>query len=644
MFDYDAYLKVRKLGIRSYNAALSAHKDPHPPVLEEIVPELDRLTRFPLGVISIPLSKVVGTVTSGRAFAFAPNMMPLLELNTEFSTKWLLLYDSILNEGMTQPIKALEYMGSYYLIEGNKRVSVMKYLNAKVIEADVVRVIPEFSDESRTHAYKEYCDFTRDTHIFEMMMTEEGSFPRLAALCGHTWGERWPEDDALLLRSYYRYFSHAYSHIMADKEALEPGDAFLRYLIAFGYRSVITKSEDEISADIRLMSAEFIRLAQGESVSLIMDRTEASPSLISSLFRPAKKKAAFLYTRSPEDSGWNYWHELGRLSADQAMGDRLETTSRITPSRAEFEEEVEKLIADGYDVIFATSPVMLNSCIQPSLKHPDVKILCCSLLAGYHHIRSYYLRFYEAKFLLGLAAGYMAKNHKIGYIADYPIYGTAASINAFALGARMTDPQAKIYLAWSTRKDFDPDKPFGDEEIQVISNRDINAPKHASLEYGLYLKTEDGIRNIAALIPDWGVFYRAVVEQLLTGSFGGDGRTTEALNYWWGTSSGALDVVLSSWFDPFAGRLIHHFQAEMQEARFNPFEGELRDQNGAIRCTAEQHLTPAEILCMDYLLDNVIGTYPADEDLQETALPIVRLQGMSGELKPEVSTISWKKN
>ena len=53
---------------------------------------------------------------------------------------------------------------------------------------------------------------------------------------------------------------------------------------------------------------------------------------------------------------------------------------------------------------------------------------------------------------MGAIAGAMAENNKIAYIADYPIYGAIANINAFALGAKMINPRAKVYLEWSTKK------------------------------------------------------------------------------------------------------------------------------------------------------------------------------------------------
>ena len=55
----------------------------------------------------------------------------------------------------------------------------------------------------------------------------------------------------------------------------------------------------------------------------------------------------------------------------------------------------------------------------------------------YPGVRTYYSRIYEAKFLLGVIAGALAEDGRIGYVADGPIFGTPAAINAFALGAQL---------------------------------------------------------------------------------------------------------------------------------------------------------------------------------------------------------------
>ena len=637
----DHYSKARREGLRVYQNAIQSNTDPYLPVLEERVPTLSSLSRLSLGVMTIPLDRVIGSVSRGRSYAFANGFMPILEGGSEFASKWERLCESVEAQGVNQPITVLEYMGYYYVIEGNKRASVMKYLDSRDIEADVTRVYPSMSDDPDVVSYYEYCDFCKETGLYAIFFSRPGSYQKLLSLPGVRAGEKWTDDEILSLRKLYHYFAENYLTQTRGKEVLPCGDAFLLYLTTFGYEDVRDDDLEKTGERIRLMSREFE--SRDGRVNLVMEQVQPPVPLISALFRPSKIKAAFLFNRSIQDSAWNYWHNLGRLEAEEKLGDRLETTTRIVPSRTEFSEEVDRLIADGYTAIFATSPVMLNSAVEPALKHPEVRFLCCSLLSNYTNIRTYYIRFYEAKFLLGIAAGILSENGKIGYIADFPIYGVPAAANAFALGARMVNPQAKIYLNWFSASWFDPELPFEDPEIRVICNRDITAPNRDARDYGLYVRDGSEILHMATLVPHWGLFYRLMTERILNGTFNQAESKENVTNYWWGLGSNILDVAFSSRFDPYAARIIHHFREQIREGSFTPFEGELRDQSGVLRCDADRRLTPAEILCMDYLADNIIGTLPDTEELIESARPLVRLQGFNGELKPELSAFSWNR-
>jgi len=638
----DHYSKARREGLRVYQQAIAANTDPYLPVLEERIPNLSSLSRISLGVMSIPLDRIAGSVSRGRSYAFADGFLPILEGGSEFATKWEHLCESVESQGVNQPVSVLEYLGYYYVIEGNKRVSVMKYLGAQDIEADVTRVYPPKSDDPEIVSYYEYCDFTKETGLYQIFFSRPGSYQKLYSLPGLRSGEKWTEDEILSLRKLYHYFAENYSQVSRGKSMLPCGDAFLTYLTAFGYEAVRDDDLARTGERVRLMAREF-ELRDGR-VNLVMDQAApAAIPLISALFSPSRLKAAFLFNRSIEDSAWNYWHNLGRLEAEEKLADKLETTACIVPSRADFSGEIDRLIADGYTAIFATSPVMLNSAIEPALKHPEVKFLCCSLLSSYTNIRTYYIRFYEAKFLLGMAAGILSDNGKIGYIADFPIYGTPAAANAFALGARMVNPDARVYLNWFSASWFNADKPFEDPEIRVICNRDITAPNHEARDYGLYLRNGSEIVNMATLIPRWGLFYRMMAERILNGTFNQPENRDNVTNYWWGLGSSILDVAFSSRFDPYAARIIHHFRDQLRQGSFSPFEGELRDQAGTLRCEADRRLTPAEILCMDYLADNIVGTLPEVDELIESARPLVRLQGIHGELKPELSAFSWNR-
>ena len=151
--DFYDYKEALKLGQKEYRARTAKGEDPCLPALDAIIPPEKALTGTNLGVIQIPVFFIVGTKTAGRLNAFASNFMPLLDESTEFADKWESLYRSHLSEGIRDPIKVYEYLNRYYVEEGNKRVSVLKYCNAYSVPANVIRIMPEPSEDEAIRLY-----------------------------------------------------------------------------------------------------------------------------------------------------------------------------------------------------------------------------------------------------------------------------------------------------------------------------------------------------------------------------------------------------------------------------------------------------------------------------------------------------------
>ena len=61
---------------------------------------------------------------------------------------------------------------------------------------------------------------------------------------------------------------------------------------------------------------------------------------------------------------------------------------------------------------------------------------------------------------------------------------------------------------------------------------------------------------------------------------------------------------------------------------FNPFSGGLFSQHGVVEENPDRSLLPEEIMTMDWLADNVIGTIPKKEELKEQAEPVMKEQGV----------------
>ena len=131
------YEKARKEGERAYRRAVMSGEYPYLPALNAMVQNVDKLPERILGIKEIPIEMIVGTKTVGRQNAFANNFMPLVDPGSEFAMKWSSLYDSAMEEGIRDPVKAYEYMNKFYVEEGNKRVSVSRFIGAVSIPAQV---------------------------------------------------------------------------------------------------------------------------------------------------------------------------------------------------------------------------------------------------------------------------------------------------------------------------------------------------------------------------------------------------------------------------------------------------------------------------------------------------------------------------
>lgn len=630
-----------------------------PAVLDTILQErhITTPTEVSLGLVSIPVDRIVGTKSKGRSQSFSKSFYPVLKENTEFASKWISLCNAHLNEGIREPIKAYEFMNEFYVEEGNKRVSVLKYFGAVSIPANVIRIIPPQSDDKETRIYYEFMDFYSLSEINDIWFSRPGSFARLQRLVGKMPNEPWSNEDRKTFHSSYALFQEAFESLNEKKNSLIPGtnvlnpledsaekkkssvlpgDAFLYYIDLYGYDSLQTDSAAELKQKLKKTSDEFQLLQSDQSVALQMDPGESKKKNLLLRLIPAgtkKLRVCFIYARTVNTSSWSYAHDLGRAHLQQAFSDQVITSYYENGTQENIAELLQKAIDADNDLIFTTSPIFLKESLKTAIEHPEVKILNCSLNTSHKHIRTYYARMHEAKFLMGAIAGSMAANDKIGYVADYPIYGNIASINAFALGAQMVNPRAIVYLEWSRRTHPVKKTFFADHDISVISGKDSTAPGMYDQQFGLYCSDGNSIWNMAMPVWNWGRFYEQMIRNVMNGSWKLDDEkdTTKGLNYWWGMSSGIVDVICSHRLPIGTSRLITLLKETICHGDFNPFAGIMYSQNGVIKERSSDTLTSEEIITMDWLAQNIVGSIPSKDDLDEPARDLTAIQGVKEE-------------
>ena len=667
----DEYIKALKAGEKEYKARLAAGEYPYLPALGDICPDHDTLSQRSLGLLEIPVDLIAGTKTRARQNSFAPDFMPLLDSDTEFAAKWSTLYQAQLNEGFNSPIKAYEYLHKFYVQEGNKRVSVSRFLEMPTIMAEVIRILPVPEVLKENPAYAEFLDFYRVAPIYDIVCEEPGAYADIAELLGRSIdpdSEPWPEELVRELKSAYWRFCKVITTLQGDLPGMALGDAFLVYLRIFTSDALTGQPDKELEKRLKRIRSELIIAQKKDNVSLVESSDEAvkagglitkaeklvaGPDSLLSKVIPAvtysKKnpmKAGFIYDKVPEGSIWLSDHEAGRLDLEKTYGGMVKTEKFVIGKPyASFDEAAEAAVTWGADVVFTPSLRQINDTLRAAIKYSDVKFLNCSVNLAHHAVRTYYAKLYEAKFLAGLVAGAAAAadgSHRIGYCSGMPVYGTVASINAFAIGAAMADPKVKIQLDWATKQDANWWWNMVNDGIHVVSAADSLHNTDGSAAYGVchVERCEPGegndlsgtcrITNLAVPVYRWGKLYETIVRTIIEGTYSSSAvdKKDRATNYWWGMISGVVDIELSDAVSPYTRRLTEVLRRNIIEANFNPFDGELRGQEGVIRHEYDAPITSMEVITMDWLNENIIGEIPKIDTLEEEAKEAVRYSGV----------------
>ena len=244
--------------------------------------------------------------------------------------------------------------------------------------------------------------------------------------------------------------------------------------------------------------------------------------------------------------------------------------------------------------------------------------------------------------MTGALAASFATNHRVGYQANVPMFGSVAEINAFAIGAALVDPKVKVRLVWSTRGGDSLYHRMANEGVTVMSGSDVTAPWDDPLALGLYQMVNGRVHNLALPVWNWGRYYDLIVQGLLNGSWqdSGDAARPQAVSYWYGMSSGVIGLSLSDDLPYYSRKLVDQLTHGIERGVLDPFAGELRSQAGVVQPAGSPRLRELDVVSMDWLNDNVEGILPANwHPVDETSLAGglgggLSAGGVTGEARP----------
>ena len=631
----EEYAKALKEGQKEHKECMQKGIAPNPAVLDEILEQEALDGCVSVGLVNIPIHRIVGTKTVGRVTAFTPSFRPLLEPDTEFAAKWInLCADHLGDEGIRTPIECFEYLGNFYVQEGNKRVSVLRHFGSPRIAANVRRIQPPQEDTPRIKAYQEFLEFYKLTGLYDVYYTVPGNYAKLLQKLGMAADQPWTEEDRRRFRASFFYFTEAMEAV-GSKNLPKPENALLLWLELHPFSDLKELSAAELKKTVAALWPNLAASSAAEPV--VKTEPPEEKNVIVQIFKGMDHvNVAFVHQYNEETSNWTRAHENGRRHLEAVMGKAVTTRVYENADTPELAKTlIDQAVADGAEVVFTTAPQLISPCMKASVKYPKVRFLNCALHQPYATVRTYYSRIYESKFITGAIAGAMCKDERIGYVAAYPIHGVPASINAFALGAQLTNPNVKIQLKWSCVPG-NPTREFMDEGIWIISNRDTPEENYLVTEYGTYMADNTGhLTPLGSPTWVWGPYYEHVVRSILGGSWENE-KEGRIVNLWWGMDSGVIDVNLAPYMPESMKVLAGMLKEGICSGTLDPFARKILDQQGNVRNDGTKTFTPVELMQMDWLCENVIGGFPKYDEILPVSRPMVDLLGVGIENEASV--------
>lgn len=630
------YKNALKSGQRAYRACVARGQSPYLAVLDDILVNVNIVAQEPLGLVEIPAESIVGTKTSGRHTAFAPNFMPLLEPDTEFAGKWSNLCDAHLEEGIHTPIIAYEFLNKFYVQEGNKRVSVLKYFDAVRIAGTVTRLVPERNDSLENRIYYEFLDFYKLSKVNDVHFSRLGGYAKLQTLVCKASGESWTDDDRLSFSSFYTMFRQQFLALGGGGLNLTAGDAMLVYLSVYRYADACESTPSQMKQNLEKLWDEVKVLTEPQAVALSLEPKQGpgEPLLakLNIFTKPSELKVVFLHEHNAENSAWVRAHDKGIEALQQAFPDRVFITRKenIEPE-VDAEQVLEDVAHDNADVVFTSSARMHTACLKVAAQHPKTRILNCSLNAPHPLVRTYYPRTYEVTYLLGMLAGVMARTDRVGYVAANPVYGIPAAVNAYAQGLKTVRPDAKVVLRWACLPDPAHPLDFSDRpDVEIFYARDNREPEGTHRDYGLVHRMPDGsLQPLGLPVWRWDTFYIEIVRSIFDGAWDSDAAGARAVNYWWGMRSGAEEIDYSKDLPAGTLQLLDLMEKMLHEDDLRIFPEDLYAQGHVLHSPEAVVYSPKELMEMDWLDECVEGALPHYDELDVKTHTLMAINGLN---------------
>jgi simple sugar transport system substrate-binding protein len=330
-------------------------------------------------------------------------------------------------------------------------------------------------------------------------------------------------------------------------------------------------------------------------------------------------KIGYVYSGPVADVGWIKQLDLGRQYVEETLGDKTKSVvvENITEG-PDVPRVVNEMIADGAKMIMLGTFGYMNDGLRIAAADPDIKFLHASGYKQLPNFSTFTVKTFEGAYVAGMAAGMATKSDTIGIVAAFPIPEVIGIANAFALGARKTNPDVTVKTVWVNTW-YDPPKTANAARALASQNADVlfslyqNEASVVSVaeELGLYsVYTTSDMRKYApkkhlvSLDLKLGPLFARVAQSVIDGKF-------EGVNHWIGFADDAIEMV--GWSSDLTSDQRAELDSTVEGIRtgqINPFTGPIRNQSGKEIVADGQVMTDSEIQGINWLVEGVEGDLP----------------------------------
>ena len=227
----DLYASANACARKTVNDFVQLSADPYLNAMENAVDDSSIAERVDLGILEIPVRQIVGSVSKSDEKLYTYDFMPLAEEASEYADSWRKMYQAYLSiRGLNDPIECVEYMGKFYVVDGKKRVSVLKAHGEIKVSAHVVRLVPVFADEVQAKKYGDFQKIFSKTGLYQVELSNAEDFSKLQKAMDLEEDQVWNESDRYHYMFTYIGVERAYLSVLGAYASVTAADVFVKLL------------------------------------------------------------------------------------------------------------------------------------------------------------------------------------------------------------------------------------------------------------------------------------------------------------------------------------------------------------------------------------------------------------------------------